>query len=104
MRRTLRRPVAVFVLALLAAASVPPPARAETPLDLDLFGKSLEAAVEALRVYGVWENPEALHRVADIGYRVAAESGFTGFPISFYLIDMPEPNAFALPAGQIFVT
>jgi len=102
-RRFLRRPVAGLLAGLLAC-SLSAPARAQTPLDTDLFGKSLEAAVEALRVYGVWDEPAVLHRVADIGYRVAAESGFAGFPISFYLIDMPEPNAFALPAGQIFVT
>lgn len=87
--------------ALLAAAA---PAAAPTPPDVQVFEKSLQAAAEALRVYGVWDNPQALRRVADIGYRVAQESGYTEFPISFYLIDMPEPNAFALPAGQVFVT
>jgi Zn-dependent protease with chaperone function len=89
---------------LAAARTAPPqPAGAPSP-DGDLFGKSLEAAAEALELYGSWDEPAALRRVADLGYRVAAESGFTQFPISFYLIDMPEPNAFALPAGQIFVT
>ena len=29
---------------------------------------------------------------------------YTDFPFTFHLIDMPEPNAFALPGGQIFVT
>lgn len=97
--RFLRIPVAVLLSFSLSA-----PLPAQAPPDTDLFEKSLEAAVEALRVYGVWDEPEALRRVASIGYRVAAESRFTAFPISFYLIDMPEPNAFALPAGQIFVT
>lgn len=88
-------------LVLLAAAA---PAQTSAKPDVALFEKSLQAAAEALKVYGAWDNAEALRRVADLGYRVAAESGYTEFPISFYLIDMPEPNAFALPAGQVFVT
>jgi predicted Zn-dependent protease len=70
----------------------------------DLFGKSLEAAVEAVRVYGSWDEPLELRRIAEIGYRVAQESGFREFPISFYLIELAEPNAFALPGGHVFVT
>ena len=80
-------------LVLLAAAA---PAQTSAKPDVALFEKSLQAAAEALKVYGAWDNAEALRRVADLGYRVAAESGYTEFPISFYLIDMPEPNAFAL--------
>jgi Zn-dependent protease with chaperone function len=111
--RTAHRALALALAgALLAGGAAPlaaarsgsqPPAASPSP-DADLFGKSLEAAAEALELYGAWDEPAALRRVADLGYRVAAESGFTQFPISFYLIDMPEPNAFALPAGQIFVT
>ena len=70
----------------------------------ELFGKSLEAARGALEHYGWMDDPEALRRVADIGYRLAAQSDFRDFPFSFYLIDMPVPNAFALPGGHIFVT
>ncbi|MEM7350061.1 MAG: M48 family metalloprotease [Acidobacteriota bacterium] len=70
----------------------------------DLFGKSLAAAGQALEHYGGVEDPEALRRVADIAYEVAVQSDFRDFPFSFYVIDMPEPNAFALPGGQVFVT
>jgi Zn-dependent protease with chaperone function len=84
-------------------ATPPEPTRPRTP-DEELFGKSLEAAAQAMQVYGAWENPAALARVASIGYRVAKEANFDEFPISFYLADMAEPNAFALPGGQIFVT
>jgi Zn-dependent protease with chaperone function len=86
-----------------AAEPAPLPRRPQTPAD-ELFGKSLEAATQAVQVYGSWENPEALERVSRIGYRVAREAGFDDFPFSFYLADMVEPNAFALPGGQIFVT
>ncbi len=70
----------------------------------ELFGKSLEAARQALEHYGAVDDPEALRRLADVAYELAAQSDFRDFPFSFYLIDMPEPNAFALPGGQVFVT
>ncbi len=89
--------------AAAAAEPAPAPHRVQTPGE-ELFGKSLEAAVQAVEVYGAWDNPEALARVARIGYRVAKEANYTDFPLSFYLADMAEPNAFALPGGQIFVT
>src|SRR5690606_32348573 len=105
----LRRCVAAVLLGALAAADGASPAAAtpaappRRPAD-ELFDKSLKASVEALRVYGSWDEPTQLQRVNEIGYRVAQESGFHDYPFSFGLIDMPEPNAFALPAGQIFVT
>ena len=89
-----------FAALCLLAASV---AHGANP-NSEMFGKSLEAAVEAVRVYGSWDEPAELRRVADIGYRVAQEAGFKDFPISFYLVEMPEPNAFALPGGHVFVT
>ncbi len=70
----------------------------------ELFGKTLEAAKGALEHYGEVDDPQALRRVADLGYLLAVQSDFRDFPFTFYLIDMPVPNAFALPGGQIFVT
>jgi Zn-dependent protease with chaperone function len=110
--RSLRHPQACLLLALLTmslareargAEPVSEPIRTQTPNE-ELFGKSLEAAAQAVQVYGAWDNPQALERVASIGYRVARESGYDEFPISFFLADMAEPNAFALPGGHIFVT
>src|SRR4029079_16833584 len=65
---------------------------------------SLEAAQQALVEYGAWDNAAEMRRVADIGYRLVQASGYTDMPITFYLADMAEPNAFALPGGQIFIT
>lgn len=91
---------AALVLSLTWAAASP----AQTVSNSDMFGKSLQAAQEALRHFGAYDDPDESQRVADIGYRVVAASGFTKYPITFHLIDMPEPNAFALPGGHIFVT
>ncbi len=96
--------IAVLLVALLLAALPAPPAGAQTVGDTDLFQKSTEVAQKALEVWGVYDDPDALRRVADIGYRVARHSGFDGMPFTFHLIDMTAPNALALPGGQIFVT
>ena len=90
--------VAALLLTLIPAA-----ASAQKISNPDLFGKSLAAAGEAVEQYHRWDDPATLRRVADIGYRVAAASGYTEFPVTFFLVDR-VPNAFTLPGGQIFVT
>lgn len=82
-----------------------------------LFKKSARAAMAALSFYGepdvdaaelggeeAYRLEEQRQRVLDIGYQLAAHARFDDFPFSFFLIDMPVPNAFALPGGHIFVT
>jgi Zn-dependent protease with chaperone function len=83
---------------------LPSSASGQTISNGKLFGKSLEAAFQALEQFPAFDDPEQKERVANIGYRLAAQADFRDFPFSFYLIDMPEPNAFALPGGHIFVT
>lgn len=100
-RPALHTTVAVSVVALLLA---PGPAPAQKISNPDLFGKTLQAAAKALELYGTAEDREARVRVAEIGYRVAERANYTAFPFTFHVIDMPAPNAFALPGGQIFVT
>ena len=101
---TPRRFVASALCLLLGSATLSSSAFGQAISNPDLFGKSLQAAQEALNEYGSWDNPVEMRRVADIGYRLVQASGYTKMPITFYLADMAEPNAFALPGGQIFVT
>ncbi|HBL30916.1 MAG TPA: hypothetical protein DD490_29130 [Acidobacteria bacterium] len=111
MRQGFRRPLAAL-LVLLTGLPVLPPVAAQTqpqpPLpgiaDPDLFAKSVQAAAEVTEVYGVYENPTEMARVNRIGYELAQQSDFQRFPFTFGLVDMPVPNAFALPGGQIFIT
>ncbi|MEM8932614.1 MAG: M48 family metalloprotease, partial [Acidobacteriota bacterium] len=72
-------------------------------VDTKLYEKSAKAAQAALAYYGEVDDPEQKRRLLDIGYRVAARAR-TDMPFSFYLIEMPVPNAFALPGGHVFVT
>lgn len=98
--------IAAFLLPEGVRAEPQPPAASSGPnrSQSELFERSLQVALEALSLYGPLDDPEALARVAEIGYAIVAASGFTQVPITFYLIDMPEPNAFALPGGQVFLT
>jgi Zn-dependent protease with chaperone function len=77
---------------------------AQTISNPDLFEKSLEAAQEVVTQYGIYDNPAELARINRIAYELAQQSDYQQFPYSFTLIEMPVPNAFTLPGGQIFVT
>ena len=105
-----RRAVSLLLLAALLGAAWAPAALAvtSTPAPLiknpELFEQSLEVARRAVDQYGLYDDKAELARINRIGYRVAQESRFVDFPFTFHAVDMPEPNAFALPGGHIFVT
>lgn len=101
---THRRPLALALALLLLAAGSFQPAAAQAIANPDLYDKSLQVAAEVAAHYGTWQDPEQLDRVNRIGYELAQRSEFQKFPFTFGLVDMPVPNAFALPGGQIFVT
>jgi Zn-dependent protease with chaperone function len=96
------------ILLLTAAAARPGRAQAQqaptTIANPKLFDESLKAAAEAVKQYGTPDDPERLARVNRIGYELAQQSEFQKYPFVFGIVKMPEPNAFALPAGQIFIT
>ncbi|MEM6705695.1 MAG: M48 family metalloprotease [Acidobacteriota bacterium] len=89
----------VVLLALIAGS-----ASAQEVSNPDLFLKSLQAAHQAVAQYGIIEGTEDAERVQRIGYALVKASGYEDYPFTFAVVDMPIPNAFALPAGQIFVT
>jgi Zn-dependent protease with chaperone function len=98
------RLLALALAGLLLFPALPRPAAAQAVSNPDLFLKSLQVARQVEDQYGTYDNPAETARVNRIGYELAQQSGFTRFPFTFGLIDMPVPNAFALPGGQIFVT
>jgi predicted Zn-dependent protease len=62
---------------------------------------------EAKRVeqeMGIVEDPELAAYVGAIGERLAVHSPRRNIEYSFYVVEMTEPNAFALPAGHIYVS
>lgn len=103
---TRNRVLSTVTLALVALLALPPSTLAQVPgiTNLDLYSKSLQAAQEAVEYYGRYDNPEQLARINRIGYELAQQAGYQKMPFTFGLVNTPEPNAFALPGGQIFVT
>ena len=98
------RIIARLLMASLVLVGLSRPGFSQALTDPDLFQKSQMAAQQALAFYGSYDDPAEMKRVAEIGYRIAQEATFQDFPFTFYLADMPAPNAFALPGGQIFIT
>lgn len=104
MKHSTRRFLAAALAALIALPALPHPAAAQAISNPDLFLKSLQAARQVIEQYGSYDDGAELARVNRIGYELAQQTGFTRFPFTFGLVDMPVPNAFALPGGQIFIT
>lgn len=100
----MRRRLFAALAAVLALHATAAPAAAQAVSDPELFGKSLKVAQQALVQYGEFDDEAARERVNRIGYELAQHASSQKFPFTFGLVDLPMPNAFALPAGQIFVT
>jgi predicted Zn-dependent protease len=99
---TTRRILASALALLSGLAGLP--AFAQNISDPDLFGKSVKIAQEAMTEYGRYDNEADLSRINRIGYELAQHAEYQKVPFTFSLVDMPVPNAFTLPGGQIFVT
>src|SRR6185369_12916072 len=53
---------------------------------------------------GLVDDPRLTGYVRAIGDRLAKFSPRTDVAYTFYIVDMPEPNAFALPGGYVYVS
>lgn len=62
------------------------------------------AADLVAREGGIYRDATLAGYVRKVGLRVAAAAGAHGLGWRFQVLDSPEPNAFALPGGQVFVT
>jgi len=79
----------------------PPPQRIKAPRsDFDL---GLRITLQAYFEVGFVEDDSLTELVNDVGYRVASVVPEPAL-FTFHVIDLPYPNAFALPGGFIFVT
>ena len=68
----------------------------------DKIGKTTLASVE--RTYGFYDNPALLAYVESIGKKLeAALPDPPPFAFQYFLVDTPEPNAFATAGGYVFV-
>jgi len=90
----------IWVAALALACTT---ARLATPGGEAKLGA--EAAAEVEQQVGLVRNPELERYVSAIGERLAHGSGVrSGITYRFSVVDLPEPNAFALPGGYVYVS
>src|SRR5437764_12511762 len=62
-----------------------------------------EQAAEVARTIGLVDDPRLGPYVQEVGQRVAAGSPRRDLSYTFAVVDMAEPNAFALPGGRVSV-
>jgi predicted Zn-dependent protease len=62
-----------------------------------------EYAAQVQRQLTLIRDPAAVATLNRIGEQLAARADQTGRDYTFYLVDSPEVNAFAIPGGHIFV-
>ena len=60
-------------------------------------------AAEVAQQLTLVRDPEVLAELNRIGEGLAAHADSTGRDYTFYLVDSPDVNAFAIPGGHIFV-
>ena len=63
-----------------------------------------DAAAQVEREIGLVRDPKLTAYVEQIGQRLAKHSPRHDVAYHFFVADMPEPNAFALPGGYIYVS
>src|SRR5688572_20942940 len=63
-----------------------------------------ESAQDVKSEIGVLDDPALASYVSGIGNKLLRGVPRRGFDYQFYVVDMVEPNAFALPGGYIFVS
>jgi len=63
-----------------------------------------EAAEQVAQAMGLTDDPKLTAYVQAIGQRLAEQSPRKDVPYEFHVVEMQEPNAFALPGGYIYVS
>ncbi len=100
--------VAPLVIALLVAAcSINPVTRRPSFTVMSAAKEREIGAREARKVeqgMGLVDDPALTAYVQEIGARLAKFSPWQDVVYTFYVVDLKEPNAFALPGGHVFVT
>lgn len=72
--------------------------------DEDELSPSEQVTLELEQGVGFVDDPELLAYVERVGRRITAQGARDDVDFRFYVLDMPIPNALALPEGQIFVS
>ncbi|UCD71213.1 MAG: M48 family metalloprotease [Syntrophobacterales bacterium] len=65
------------------------------------MGRRLVLRIE--KELDIIRDPTVLQYVDSIGERIVSQIGGTPYEINFYVVKSPDPNAFAIPGGHIFL-
>ncbi len=86
----------------------PEPGPIHRTSDTPPWPKDFEVGLQASRAFayqfGLVETDSLLKRVSRIGYLVASQAGKPDILFNFHILDLPDPNALALPGGFVFIT
>ncbi|MCG8588256.1 MAG: M48 family metalloprotease [Proteobacteria bacterium] len=100
----------LVLVGVLAACAGPPKKQAKAPRKRTILATAYddarvgrEASKQAAAQMGLVEDPELTAYVRGIGRKLLRGIP-RSFDYQFSVVDMPEPNAFALPGGYIFVS
>lgn len=103
-----QRLLAVFLSGTLAAGCAINPATGLPIFTLVSAGTEQElgkeAAEQVAQSMGLTDDPKLKAYVEAIGQRLAEQSPRKDVPYEFHVVEMQEPNAFALPGGYIYVS
>ncbi|HEX8339013.1 MAG TPA: M48 family metalloprotease, partial [Pyrinomonadaceae bacterium] len=121
-KRTLSAPACALLLACLSAASpraqqpAPPPQPCQQPAvsaasrAQSIFSPRQEMelgdviAEHAQRDYRILEEPETTGFLRRVGERLVKQLPPTEMRYQFFVVDLPDANAFTMPGGRIYVT
>lgn len=92
-----------FFLSGFARAQEPPSPFKFTKIDLELLAKVNQADQEFERKGMVFNDPEAVAYMEEIGKKLVPEGPLENVTWRFRILRDAEPNAFALPNGSIYV-
>ena len=77
-----------------------PAGRPAVQIDRGDFGEGLDVALVVSQELGLEDDETALARLYDIGSRISLAADDPSTVITFYVVKIPEPNAFAVPGGS----
>ncbi len=99
-----RKKVSIFTIFILLLGGIfLREARAiMTPEEEKKLGKKILLEMEGKVV--VVKDPTLQAFINKVGYSLVAQAGASPFEFKFYLINAPDPNAYAIPGGHIFLT
>ncbi|HYC63962.1 MAG TPA: M48 family metalloprotease, partial [Reyranellaceae bacterium] len=98
----------LVLLALVAAAACTPdgapPQTASAPAGRETRAQTLPREIQQRIGAQLYDDGALNAYVERVGQRLVSRGGVPGGGYRFYVLDMPTPNAHALPSGHIFVT